>query len=950
MADAPRISIAELRGFISDAAELAKGTQLADGGAVVNPARHENRVFGEAKGSGPAPYRVSLTFGDKAGDLKARCSCMAARSRPFCKHSAALLVAWARAPESFVVSEAPPVSDAPARKAKSVKTGKAEGADLMKHGVERVLTLVRELAVAGIAAAGADRVDQVRQLAEGLRENRLRRLSARTLELSAIIGRATTQRGYVDADAYADLLADLLLTGRKLERHLGGEPLDDRYVEELIGKTWRAADRKPIAGLDLVEYAFLTRVTPDNFVIRESRFVDLQSGAHYCEKQILPAALARRTEPKRSYAGRLLRGTDAGVYPGFPPHRLDLGAAPEPVPLDPSHVQRLLERTHAGVASAVTAFQEHRRDVFAPDSYPLSVRAVTIVAADGRLRAADETGEAVYLPSDSRLDEALPRLLRQGRLQAIAGDMVIDGLLATLVPHAFVLETPAGLSLSSLDLPRDEPRGGADGAVMGDNLAHARRAGVSPAAIALAEVRREMADVLVAGLAGLVTRITDPLATRLTDLGLDKPAALLTSLPAMPDAADRLEGFVKVHQVAGIALVRMAGVTTIDAAQLEPVPAAESIAIHRPSRVLSVDELVTARISGGVTRYEAAWHRGRQLESMAVDDLLSEWPSTWSDGEAAPFIARMLASTGDRAVTVAREVLADEAAGRTAKLTAIRVLTVIGREASAAELQKAVSSSIPAVRARALEAAGIETSPWRRWIGTLGKGQTKADILSEAHTNLMSDDRETRTSGLHALELSGAEEAIPLVRQMWRSDPVPELRARAVQVLALLGDTDAVDGLLAALRDRATQPKNAKVATMALAALGDVRGVPEVLQALIENWAGPVPGEALPAFGVCAVDPILALVTSRHDLAQRKSLQGAIAMLSESHQVERLLTRRIDQALASDQPDAAAAILKVASENQALQKLLATRVVERVVAPSTKPAKALLRAAHQILR
>ena len=71
----------------------------------------------------------------------------------------------------------------------------------MKQGAERVTTLVRELAVSGIAAAGSDRVDQVRQLGEALRENRLRRLSARTLELSRMIEIATARRGQVDAVA-----------------------------------------------------------------------------------------------------------------------------------------------------------------------------------------------------------------------------------------------------------------------------------------------------------------------------------------------------------------------------------------------------------------------------------------------------------------------------------------------------------------------------------------------------------------------------------------------------------------------------------------------------------------------------------------------------------------------------------------------------------------------------
>ena len=240
MPEAPKLSLVELRGLISDAGELAKGTQIADGAGLLNLARYENKLYCEAKGSGQAPYRVSLLFDEGKTDVKARCSCMAARSRPFCKHAAALLVSWARSPESFVVSEAPAVVvDPTAQKKKRIKTGKVSGADLMSQGVERVTTLVRELAVAGVAAAGVDRVEQVRQLGEALRENRLRRLSARTLELAQMLDGAISRRVQMDTVAYADLLSDMLLTARKLEKHLAGEALDDRYVEELIGKTWR---------------------------------------------------------------------------------------------------------------------------------------------------------------------------------------------------------------------------------------------------------------------------------------------------------------------------------------------------------------------------------------------------------------------------------------------------------------------------------------------------------------------------------------------------------------------------------------------------------------------------------------------------------------------------------------------------------------------------------------
>src|SRR6185369_722594 len=127
-----------------------------------------------------------------------------------------------------------------------------------------------------------------------------------------------------DPGEYAELVGDLLLTARKLEKHLAGEPLADEHVEELIGKTWTKKDRKPIAGLELLEIAFASRVTPDDFVIRESRFVDLASGEHFSEKQILPGFLAKRTEPKKSWAGKILRNASGSLYPTYAPKRLDL--------------------------------------------------------------------------------------------------------------------------------------------------------------------------------------------------------------------------------------------------------------------------------------------------------------------------------------------------------------------------------------------------------------------------------------------------------------------------------------------------------------------------------------------------------------------------------------------------------------------------------------------------
>jgi HEAT repeats len=953
MPDAPKISLAELRGFISDASELTKGTQIADSGALQNLARHEHKVFCEAKGSGQAPYRVSLTFGEKAGELKARCSCMAARTRPFCKHSAALLVSWARSPESFVASDAPPVSDAPAKK-RSVKTGHASSTDLMSHGVERVATLVRELAVAGIAAAGLDRVEQVRQLGEGLRENRLRRLSARTLELAAMLEVAVSRRGHLDAVAYADLLSDMLLTSRKLAKHLGGETLEDRYVEELIGKSWRKTDRQPIEGLDLAEYAFVARVTADDYVIRESRFIELTSGVHYSEKHILPAFLAKRSEPKRSYAQTVLRGAAGGIYPGFGPRRIDLEVIPSPAPLEATHVATIVECAHANVASALTAFQEHRRDVFAPDTFPVTMRAELVVAEDGRFRVADAGGEALHIPMEARFDDVLSMLLRRGRLLAVIGDMTLDGILVTLVPMALVVQSAQGpelLSLSTSPSPPHARRSPANDRSAGGPawLEEARRAGVSAAATALGEVRLDMADALVTGLAGLTQRTIEPLVSRLTDLGLDKPAALLGELPARPDPAERLDGFIKVHQVAGLALVRLAGATTIELSNLERLTRAESIAIRRPSAVLTPGDLFAARLEGKLSRYEAAWHRAKHFESLSVDELLTEWPATWSDGESAPFIADTVMPAGERAVSVAREVLADTVAGQTAQLTAIRVLVAVGTPAALAIVKQTASDkqALPLVRSRASAASGSEKRGWRALMPFIG--EPVASIDDPIHELTTATDKESRLSALDALERHGHEGAIPAVRHTWMSDPAVDVRAKAASTLGILGDSESVEALIAAFRNRANAAKEAKGALTALGYLGDARAVPDILSALIENWGGPLPSEALGSMGVSVLEPIMSLVASRPELAQRKSLQDILVKLSSSTQTCRLLSTRVDKLLdTSDGADGAAGLLKLTTGCEGLRESLAEQILARVTAPASKGEKALVRAAQQI--
>ncbi|WP_437632929.1 HEAT repeat domain-containing protein [Sorangium sp. So ce854] len=963
-----RIGAAELRAFIQDAGELKKGTLLYDGGQLLNLARHENKLFCEAKGSGASPYKVTLVYGGSpAPGFKARCTCPArAFNSAFCKHAAALLVAWARAPESFVVSDAAP-PDAPGGGAarKGVKKGSVNAQALMKSGVEQVGTLVRELAVAGVATIGADRIEQMEKLAAALRENRLRRLSARTLDLAALLrgpaagGRLATgaHRGALPAVAYANLMADLLLTARKLEKHLAGEPLDDRHVEELVGKTWKASDRRPAEGLTLVEYAFSTRATSDDFVIRESRFLDLESGRHFSEKQILPAFMAKRTDPKRSFAGEVLAGARATTYPGYPPLRVDFTDLGDKRPLDAGALEAVLARALPDVGAALAALQEHRKDVFAPDLVPVAVRTDTLFARGARLAAVDDKGEALHLPDDAALEERLAATLRDARLRALLGDVGIDAALPTLWPLAAVVEGPLGLELRAVV----EQGAAARSAPLEGSAwnAAAREAGASPAAIALGEVREELAEALATGLTGLGARVTDPLAERLRDLRLEKQAALLQSLPGRPDPADRLDDFIKLYQVLEMALVRLAGATPIDRDALERVPGYESVAVARPDEVLAPDEVTRRRAAGAMSRYVAAVHHARYYGSLPTSELVENVFPLWADGTATPTLARTFAPLGARAIAAAERALTVKA-GRVARLTAVRVLQAVALDGAGAArgdaaamlgrvaehtkdagLRALARDALDAIDAAQGDGPGAAAVRARR-AARMERVQELAKALAAAPT------LEERLEALKALAELGDLAALPALRRAFHADAARGVREEAAHALAQLGDVEMVETFVRMLASRRESAWQAKIGAYALGYLGDVRGLYELLSAYAEGYQPGIVAEAIRAFGPVALGPLVDLIEARPEIAKRAAALGALKGMGDALAAclcERVEARRGDADLAGK----AQLYLKLSDLVPHRKPEVAAAVAAALEGEEGKEAQAALRAAQRAL-
>jgi hypothetical protein len=955
MADAPKLSVADLRTIITDATELTKGTQLFDAGGLSNLGRYEHKLYADAQGS--TTYKVQAIAEDKG--WRGRCSCMAARSRPICKHAAALLVAWQRTPDAFAVADAaPPGLDGGAKK--KVKAGKVDAAQLMATGVGQVVTLVRELAIAGAAALAEDRPAQIRALGENLREHKLRRLSARTIALADLLD----AKGPIDEVAYAELLGELLLTARKLDKHLAGEPLEDRHVEELIGKTWTKKDRAAIAGLDLIEVAFLHRETADNFVIRESRFVDAATGVHYSEKQILPAFLVKRTPAKLSYAGLVLRGAGGGLYPGYGPRRVDLEAPGVRERLSAAVLAPLVAHAVPTVKDAVAALAEHKKDLFAPDTLPIAIACDTLIADRGRLQLADATGAAIFLADDDAAADRLATALASTTLAVVIGDLGLDGALPTLTPLAVVISGRAGLELRSIAVARiiggRKVKVALPGAARPSSWAPTARAlGLSAAAIALGELREELAGLLHTGLPTVTTRRVEPLATRLAELGLAKPADLLRALAARPDPGDRLDDLIKLHQVLGVALARLASAVHVDRGALAASPMYASVHVRRDQPVVAPTDLARQVARGEVTRFEAGALAARYYETQDPTQLITTIYPTWADGSASPFIALAATHQPANALAAATAVLATATRTPTATAADPNILGIVEHDGArfTVRIRAAVPRMASLTALRVLEALAtpeavailrqVERGHRDHTIRTLATaaaaritGQPvpldpRAPALRDALLNAGHAD-ERAAAATHLAEHADLA-ALPYLRLAFAGDISQTARDAAGRALGRLGDADSVDTFCAALHARATDHDTARTAAAALGSLGDVRGLDALVTAYRAAWLPDLVSDALTEFGPAAIPALLEAVEEQPTLLKRATAHHVFNALRGDDLLPALRDRVTMIAAHPDFVERATVLLDLVKDRSPLDRELGAHIL--ATRPELKTAK-----------
>lgn len=936
MTEIAKLPVAQLRLVISDAQELAKGTALADKSALSHLARHDNKLYADAEGSGKNPYKAQVVQDDKG--YRGRCSCMAARTRPFCKHAAALLVQWARDPAAFAVAEAAPAPAAGTAKAKRSKprAGKTDTKALMEQGVEQTLALVRELSLAGISTIDAARVEQIRALAETLRSEKLRRMSSRMLELAQTLDVAVIDYARLDCEAYAAALSDLWLSARRVGKHLAGtDPLQPQYVESLIGKNWSKKDRLPVADLDLLEYAFLHQITADDFVIRESRFVDLASGTHYSDKQILPAFLAKRTAPKPSYEGFVLRNAGGGRYPTFAPYRLDLAEPGTAVAPDPHAFDRLQAHALSDVSAALASLLEARKDIFGADSVPVSVRIESLFADGERLFAVDANDDSLLIAGGAATVVALTNALLSAQLKLILGDLLLIGAMPCLSPLAVLVERNGELTLIPLPAVNSETlllqrkRKQATAPRRERWIDSAREMGVGAAALVLGEAREELADVLGEGLSALNTRRAAGVVERLQSLKLVKPAALLAALAERDEPADKLDDLIRIMQVLGIGLTRLAASRKIDRQQLVQSPVHPAIEVYSPDVKLDADQLVAELGAGRLHGHSRAIAIDTALATFDAATLESLAATLFSDGSVVSLVAKRYAEHPQLALRLAEQILNDErrrpragyyydwsAQARVAKLAAMRVLQAVG----GADAQKLLREYHQLRRVdgtlKALAAQILDPSTRR---------QLPADLVD----GLSAANREDRSDTLRKIGEHGILGLLPRVRLLADSDPSVKVRYAAWSSMALLLDVDAVPMLVGHIQHRDRDEDAAREAVYALAHLGDSRGIGPLLDAFSASFKPGIIGEGLESMGIAVIAPLLARIDAEPHLAERKVAQNLVASIDSDRAFD-ILSQRLAAKPTGEFADAAKRGLKLTGDQAALKLRLALWIEEHL--------------------
>jgi len=150
---------------------------------------------------------------------------------------------------------------------------------------------------------------------------------------------------------------------------------------------------------------------------------------------------------------------------------------------------------------------------------------------------------------------------------------------------------------------------------------------------------------------------------------------------------------------------------------------------------------------------------------------------------------------------------------------------------------------------------------------------------------------EERSKALGLLGSRALLDAIPAMRASFARDVSSAVRSAAAHALASVIDVESTGAFVRLLQQRDSRSAEAKTAAHALGKLGDVRGLDELLRAYAEGWQPGIVAEAVREFGPAALEPLVDLVESKPELAERKAALGVIATLPADDVAAVIMTR-----------------------------------------------------------
>ncbi len=440
---------------------LNVGVKLFDDRKLANLSRAGNRLYGEVAGSGAAPYKITVDLAaGQPGLEKVKCTCPAARfqGQKVCKHGAAVLVAWATAPGAFVEVAVETLAGPPRKargKGRAPRRGKVDKTKQIQKGLAAVEALLAELANAGLSTLTRERVDQVRTQARNLRALGLRRMAPVCLDLADSLEKCHKARSRKAPGEYTKRLADLTFHLRGLTSLVGREDTQAedyrRLADELLGRTWSAKQLTSVSGLKLLDIYYGRKKTSDDFLIQESLFVEVNTGELHCEKLILPPHIARRKPPKPDHGRKLLEVLSAGLYPGYSPRRLKL--APEDYTgreVTPADIETLLPLVPDTVERFYLNYQDHARDIFAPEPYLGLFRPAKVVVKKTRTQLVDHRDQAMSMSLSANNVEVLENAIESGPLQVVFGAVTVSSVGLRLNPMAFINSDKHGARVTAM--------------------------------------------------------------------------------------------------------------------------------------------------------------------------------------------------------------------------------------------------------------------------------------------------------------------------------------------------------------------------------------------------------------------------------------------------------------------------------------------------------------------